>query len=118
MGMDASVFQDITPCSLLKFSRRFEGICSLNLQDENKSTGSRWFLAWHVPSKLQLTSYGLHAVVFRKTEVKLPQQPAVEAHWVVRRRGSNICCRVGPQVAVRMCRISCFFIYVAKNVFS
>jgi hypothetical protein len=65
--LKSSIFWNITTCSLLKFSRRFEGTCRLHLQNQ-----LIWLILrpqrWRrqVPPKRSLTFNGLYSLVSQK----------------------------------------------------
>jgi hypothetical protein len=75
--MKSTVFWDIMPCSPLKVSRRFGGICRLYVQGQRKSWArnllSRWFFVWlflwlwrwrrRILPKRRLTYNGLHGII-------------------------------------------------------
>jgi hypothetical protein len=76
--MKSSVFLDITPCSPLKYNRRFGKTCRFHLQSwrVNQARNQHeifgllfWRRRRHIPPKRQLTYNGLHGVISQEAEL-------------------------------------------------
>jgi hypothetical protein len=105
MVMNSSIFWDMTPCSPLKFNRRFRRTYHLHLQGQRISrtknqSQSRWqayllslwslvlliLRPWrwrrHVPLKRRLTFNGLHDVISQKIELSNKYRVVVSFYYV------------------------------------